>query len=126
MHRFREAKLHAAVYVALAINKRRKVKRKCWVKEWIKRRYQMAAYIQLINEQQFEDAQQFRNLTRMSAMEVQSLVNMLGPVTGKQDTALRNAISVDERMIVMLRFLGQARNDLNVHLPKVLIPCWPH
>ena len=34
----REAKLAAAVYVALAINKRRKVKRECWVKNWVGRR----------------------------------------------------------------------------------------
>jgi len=31
----------------------------------------------------------------MSAVEVPSLVNMLGPVIGKQDTAMRNAISVE-------------------------------
>ena len=38
MARLREAKLAAAVYVALAINKGRKVERKCWVKNWVKRR----------------------------------------------------------------------------------------
>jgi hypothetical protein len=32
MARLREARLAAAVYAALLINKRRKVKRKCWVK----------------------------------------------------------------------------------------------
>jgi hypothetical protein len=72
------------MYVALAINKRRKVKRKCWVKDWVKRRCQLGAYMQLISELQLEDAHQFRNFTRMSAVEVQSLVNMLGPVIGKQ------------------------------------------
>ena len=34
MAHLREVKLLAAVYVALAINKKRKVKRKCWVKNW--------------------------------------------------------------------------------------------
>ncbi|GFG28311.1 hypothetical protein Cfor_11326 [Coptotermes formosanus] len=108
MVRFREAKLAAAVYVALAI-KRRKVKRKCWVKDWIKRRYQLGAYTQLIMELQLEDAQQFRNFTRMSAVEVQSLVNLLGPVIGKQDTAMRQAIPLEERMIVTLRFLATGK-----------------
>jgi len=37
MARLREAKLAAAVYIALAINKRRKVKRKCWVKIWVRK-----------------------------------------------------------------------------------------
>jgi hypothetical protein len=35
---FREAKIAAAVCVALAINERMKVK-KYWVKDWVKRRY---------------------------------------------------------------------------------------
>jgi hypothetical protein len=59
----------------------------------------------LISELQLEDDQQFRNFTRMSAVKVQSLVNMLGPMIGKQDTPMRNAISVEERVIVTLRFL---------------------
>jgi hypothetical protein len=49
---------------------------------------------------QLEDAQQFRNFTRMSAVEVQRLVNMLGPVISKQDTAIGKAISLEERVIV--------------------------
>jgi hypothetical protein len=50
MARFWEATLAAAVYVALAINKRRIMKIKCWVKDWLKRRYQLEAYTQLISE----------------------------------------------------------------------------
>jgi hypothetical protein len=100
MARLREAKLAAAVYVVIAINKRRKVERKRWVKNWVRRRDRQLAYTQFISEMQLEDAQQFRHFTRMSAVEVQSLVNMLGPVIGKQDTAIRNAISLDERVIL--------------------------
>ena len=37
MARLQEAKLAAAIYVELAINKRRKVQRKCWVKNWVRR-----------------------------------------------------------------------------------------
>jgi hypothetical protein len=109
MARLREAKLAAAIYVALAINKRRKVKRKCWVKNWVRRRDQQGAYTQLICELQLEDAQQFRNFTRLSAVEVQNLVNMLGLVIGKKDTAMMNAISVEERVIVTLRFLATGK-----------------
>jgi hypothetical protein len=73
MAHFWETKLAAAMYVALAINKRRKVKRKCWVKDWVKRRYQLGAYTYLISELHLEDAQQFRNFTRISAVEVRAL-----------------------------------------------------
>jgi len=34
---------------------------------------------------------------------------MLGPVIGKQDTAMRNAISVEERAMVTLRFLATGK-----------------
>jgi len=45
----------------------------------------------------------------MSAVEVQSLVNMLDPVIGKQDTAMRNAMSMEERMMVTLCFLATGK-----------------
>jgi hypothetical protein len=104
----RDVKLAAAVYIAV-INKRRKVKRTCWVKEWVRRRDKQGAYTQLIRELQLEDAQQFRNFTRMSAVELQSLVNLLGPVIGKRDTSMRSAISVQERVFVTLRFLATGK-----------------
>jgi len=63
----------------------------------------------LISELQLEDAHQFRNFTRMSAVEVQSLVSILGPVIGKPDTTMRNAISVEERVIVTLHFLATGK-----------------
>jgi hypothetical protein len=45
----------------------------------------------------------------MLAVEVQSLVNMIGPVIGKQDTRMRNAGSVEERVIVTLRSLATGK-----------------
>jgi len=45
----------------------------------------------------------------MSLVEVQSLVNMMGPVIGKQDTCMRNAASVEERVIVTLRSLATGK-----------------
>jgi hypothetical protein len=59
---------------------------------YIKRCYQLGAYTQLVSELQLEDAQQFRNFTRISAVEVQSLVNILSPVIGKQDAAMKQAL----------------------------------
>jgi hypothetical protein len=45
----------------------------------------------------------------MSAVEVQSLVNMLGAVIGKQDTARSTAVLVEERVIVTFRFLATGK-----------------
>jgi len=50
--------------------------------------------VQLVRELHPEDTQEFRNFTRMSAVEVRRLLNMPGPVIGKQDMAMRDAIAV--------------------------------
>jgi hypothetical protein len=42
-------------------------------------------------------------------VEVESLVNMLGRMIYKQDTAMRNAISVEEWVIVTLCFLATGK-----------------
>ena len=109
MLRLREAKLAAAVYVALTINKRRKVKRKCWVKNWVRRRDLQGAYTQLISELQLEDAQQFRNFRRMSAVEVQSLVNRLGPRDWQAGYSHEKCNFMEERVIVTLHFLATGK-----------------
>jgi len=49
MTRLWKAKLAAAVYLALAVNKRRKVKIKCWVKNWVRRRDRQGAYTHFIS-----------------------------------------------------------------------------
>jgi hypothetical protein len=85
------------------------LRRKCWVKDWVKRHYQLEAYTQLVRELQPEDAQKFRNFTRMSAVEVQRLVKMPGPMIGKQDKAMRDAIAVEERVIEKLCFLATGK-----------------
>jgi len=71
----------------------------------------MGAYTQPVSELQLEDAQQVRSFTRMSAVEVQSFVNMMSPVNGKQDTRMSNAGSVEERVIVTLRSLATGKQQ---------------
>jgi hypothetical protein len=66
----------------------------------------LGAYKKLISELRTEDSQQFRNLKRVSVVEVQSIMDMLGPVTGRKNTAMRNAISVEDRFMVTFCFLA--------------------
>ncbi|XP_031332839.1 uncharacterized protein LOC116163130 isoform X2 [Photinus pyralis] len=42
----------------------------------------------------------------MSAVQVQFLINLIGPQIVKQDTIMRSAIPVYERVMVTLRFLA--------------------
>jgi len=45
----------------------------------------------------------------MSAVEVQSLVNMPVPMIGKQHTATRNTTAVEGRVVEKLRFLATGK-----------------
>lgn len=97
-----------AIIIAHTLLKKRKQKRKktCWIKPWIQRRCELGACSTLTKELKIEDAQQFRNFVRMSAVQVQFIIDSIGPVIVKMDTKLRKAISVYERVMVTLRFLA--------------------
>ena len=72
-------------------------------------RSHVGAYKQLVHELQPEDPQKFRNCTRMSGVEVQILVNMTGPMIGKQHRATRNITAVEGRVVEKLRFLATGK-----------------
>ena len=62
------AKLIAAMYVVLAI-KRRHGGEKCCMEDWVKMCYSLGTYELLINDPRNYDCQQFKNITRMTAVE---------------------------------------------------------
>ncbi|KAJ8967678.1 hypothetical protein NQ317_009226 [Molorchus minor] len=94
------------VYKVLKRKKEQKVKRSCWVKPWIKRRAELGVCFTLTRELEIEDAQQFRNFVRMNAVQVQHIIELVGPKIVKKNTKMREAISVYERVMVTLRFLA--------------------
>ena len=101
----------AAAILVLCLAKKKKTipKRKKWVKSWIERRKQLGAYHALVRELKIEDGQQFRNFCRFSSVEVEFLVELVGPIIFKKDTAMREAISVRERLMVALLFFATGK-----------------
>ncbi|XP_035432552.2 uncharacterized protein LOC118264220 [Spodoptera frugiperda] len=85
---------------------RRRKKRSVWVKDWIKRRAQLGAYNQLLSELKNEDPECYKNFLRMKHDDFQYLCNKISPAIKKQDTNMRLAISVEERLAITLRFLA--------------------
>lgn len=49
---------------------------------------------------------QFKNFIRMASEDLEFLLSKIGPKIMKKDTTMRNAVSVDKRLAVTLRFLA--------------------
>ena len=73
--------------------KKEKTKRKCWVRKWVDRQSDLGAASNLVNELRLEDAQQFKNFIRMSAVQFEMLLDLIKHQIVKQDTQLRESIS---------------------------------
>lgn len=105
-------RIRAAALLIVYHERHMKIKkrnRSCWVREWILRRENYGAYNNLLNELRIEDAQQFRNFIRMSAIDLEKLLCLVGGKIQKQDTHLRASIPASERLIVTLRFLATGK-----------------
>jgi len=63
-----------------------------------------------------EPSGRFENFCRMSATDFEYLLNKIGPIIQKTDTNMREAIPVQERFAVTLRFLasGDSFRSLSV------------
>lgn len=100
------SKRQAAAIIILLLDDKKRRKKKVWVKNWLLRRSTAGAYTQLINELQVEDPIQIQNFARMSSTDIDNLINLVGPLIQKNDTKMREAISVNERVLVTLRYLA--------------------
>lgn len=93
----------AAAMIILLLKKK---KRSTWVRDWILKRREAGAFYNLLNELNIEDAQQYFNFTRMTAIDLEVLILKVGPIIKKQDTRFRESISPKERLLLTLRFLA--------------------
>ena len=101
-----------AFIVAYKISKKRKVKkRECWVRKWVNRRNELGPCSTLVNELRLEDAQKFKNFIRMSAMQFEFPLDLVKHRIVKEDTKFRDAIPVQDRLMVTLRFLASGTHD---------------
>ena len=92
---------------AVDINrKRRKRRKKCWVKPWIKLRPISGAYSLLIHDLLSSDQTVFQNYCRIDMAAFEDLLFRVEHVISKQKTRLRVSISPRERLFLALRYLA--------------------
>lgn len=69
---------------------------------WIRRLYRDRSSNLLLQV----DHIHFKNFTRMTSEDFETLITLVGPIIGKKDTKLRKAIPVKDRLALTLRFLA--------------------
>ncbi|XP_077148278.1 uncharacterized protein LOC143808983 [Ranitomeya variabilis] len=108
---------------------RPKRQRRMWVRSWLLKRSRLS-HMRLIRELRENNPHDFRNYLRMSEASFKILLAAITPLIRRQDTVLRAAISVEERLAVTLRFLATGGSLQDLHyssaisrpLLSVLIP----
>lgn len=83
--------------------------RRVWVRNWILRR-ETFSHVNLVRELKENNPNDYRNYFRMDEASFDLLLQKIKPYITKKDTAMRQAISAEERLIATLRFLATGRS----------------
>jgi hypothetical protein len=93
----------AYIYINLASKKK---KRRWWQTQLYHSR-SVSGGSSLLNDLRGQEMSgQFHNFTRMHSDDYDLLLNLIGPKIARKNTVFREAISVQERLAVTLRFLA--------------------
>lgn len=84
---------------------RRNRRRRMWVKDILRKRYQEGTF-HLLVPQLLSDDGQYRNFLRMSKDSFAFLLTRIEPGLKKLDTRCRRALTATEKLAVTLRFLA--------------------
>lgn len=95
----------AYIFISLALKQSRR-KRRWWQTQLFAHRLHFSGSTLLTDLRTQEINGQFQNFLRMSSSDFDYLINLIGPKTEKTYTAIRESISVQERLAVTLRFLA--------------------
>lgn len=100
---------------------KRTVIRKRWVKDWITRR-ERYSHVTLLREISLSDSTDYCNYFRMDIHTFHTLKDMLEPLLRRQDTNMRAAISVEDKLAVTLRYLATGRNFEDLKFSALMGP----
>lgn len=91
------------VVVLAYYRRRRKGRRRFWVHPYITENQNRGAFI-CARELEYHD-DKFKSMYRMSKDSFNLLSNMVRPYISKRDTNYRNCVSVEERVLITLRYV---------------------
>lgn len=113
------------VLIALLMKRSRRNHRNktVWVREWIRRRPNLGAYHQLVQELRLGDSATYRHFLRMDIPTFDEILRLVGPLITYQDTNMRQAISPGERLALTLLFLATGKQACTLMI--ILTLCHP-
>lgn len=80
--------------------------RRCWTRPWLLKRKERGAFHTIFKELSIQDSVGFSEFMRMPYSKFLALAAVIGPLTEKKDTQMREAISSQERLALTLRYLA--------------------
>lgn len=111
----------ACSVIILALSIRKPKKRRAWARDWLLKRKKFS-HVNLLHEVLVSTPKDFQNYFRMTNTCFQEMLNVIGPAIAKQDTVMRQAISVEERLSLTLRFLATGRSFECMKFSAIIAP----
>ena len=90
---------------ALMTSENKKGEKRKWVKEWLQDRNKYSERF-LVTKLKSTEPEDYKHFLRMSDVQFDTLLKLVQTKISKQDTVMRSAISVEERLILTLRYLA--------------------
>lgn len=103
--------------IGIALKLKRK-KKKLWVKTWISKYGRNGNYENVYREWRESDPDMFRTILRIYPEDFDELIKAVGPLIAKMDTQMRDAIPVDKRLAITLRYLSSGKFIPNTKIYK--------
>lgn len=111
----------ACLAIVLLYGSSRKNKRKRWMKEWMTKR-ERYSHINLLKEIALSDENDFCNYLRMDIDTYHKLIELVQPHLQRQDTNMREALSVEQRLAVTLRYFATGRSFEDLKFSALIGP----
>lgn len=90
----------------LELQEKKNKKKRHWVKSWRLRRDSRSCFKFLTDELRLEDKNAFRQFLRMDENCFQTILGYVENSIRKQNTVMREAVSPEETLVAVLRFLA--------------------
>ena len=99
----------ACLALILALGMKRHVKRRCWMKEWLKK-HDKYSHVNLLKEISAVEVDDYKNYLRMNEETFDKVLRKIEPFLSRKDTVMRSSLPASERLVLTLRYLATGRN----------------